>query len=141
LLTLFSDLHQERSLFTIIIGHVTLCLAPVFFSVGARLLRTPSRLAEAARDLGAGPFRAFWCVTLPSIRAAIGAGALLAAALSFGEAAVSVFLAGRDHTLPLEIWARARRGTISLELDAAATVMIGISVLLAIAFHLTAREG
>jgi len=67
-------------------------------------------------------------------------GALLAAALSFDEVVVSFFLAGRDNTLPLEIWSRLRRGTISPELNAAATLVIGISVVLVLAAQLVLRE-
>ena len=140
MLTLFTDVNYQRSLTTIIIGHITFCIVLVFNSVRARLVRVPPRLAEAARDLGAGPFRAFWHVTLPTIRTAVISGALLAAALSFDEVVVSFFLAGRDNTLPLEIWSRLRRGTISPELNAAATLVIGISVVLVLAAQLVLRE-
>ncbi|MGH2410965.1 MAG: ABC transporter permease [Chloroflexota bacterium] len=140
MLTLFTDLNYELSLTTIIIGHITFCIVLVFNSVRARLVRVPPQLAEAARDLGAGPFRAFWHVTFPSIRTAVISGALLAATLSFDEVVVSFFLAGRDNTLPLEIWSRLRRGTISPELNAAATLVIGISVVLVLAAQLVLRE-
>ena len=79
-------------------------------------------------------------VTLPSIRTAVISSTLLAATLSFDEVVVSFFLAGRDHTLPLEIWSRLRRGTISPELNAATTLVIGISVVLVLAAQLVVRE-
>jgi len=112
----------------------------VFNNVRARLIRVPPQLAEAARDLGAGPWRTFWFVTLPSIRTAVIAGALLAFTLSFDEVVVSFFLAGRENTLPLEIWSRLRRGTISPELNAVATLLIGISTVLVLISQLLVRD-
>jgi spermidine/putrescine transport system permease protein len=140
ILTLFTDINYNLSLNTIIVGHVTFCIVLVFNNVRARLVRMPPQLAEAARDLGAGPWRTFWYVTLPSIRTAVIAGALLAFTLSFDEVVVSFFLAGRENTLPLEIWSRLRRGTISPELNAAAAFLIGVSVVLVLASQLVVRE-
>ena len=55
-------------------------------------------------------------------------GALLAFTLSFDEVIVTIFLTGRDNTLPLEIWARLRTD-ITPEIAAAATlVLLGSSV-------------
>ena len=140
ILTLFTDINYSLSLATVIAGHVTFCIVLIFNSVRARLARVPPQLSEAARDLGAGPFRTFWHVTLPTIRTAVLSGTLLAFTLSFDEVVVSFFLAGRDNTLPLEIWSRLRRGTISPEIKAAATLVIAVSVALVLGSQLLARE-
>ena len=140
MLTLFTDLNYDLSLTTIIAGHITFCIVLVFNSVRARLTRVPPHLAEAARDLGAGPLRTFWFITLPSIRTAVISGTLLAFTLSFDEVVVSFFLAGRQNTLPLEIWSRLRRSTITPELNAAATLLIAVSVVLVLAARLLTRE-
>jgi spermidine/putrescine transport system permease protein len=140
MLTLFTDLNYNLSLTTIIAGHVTFCIVLVFNSVRARLARVPAQMAEAARDLGAGPFRTFWHVTLPSIRTAVISGTLLAFTLSFDEVVVSFFLAGRENTLPLEIWSRLRRSTITPEINAAATLLIAVSVVLVGAARFLVRE-
>jgi spermidine/putrescine transport system permease protein len=140
MLTLFTDINYNLSLNTIIVGHVTFCIVLVFNSVRARLARVPAQLSEAARDLGAGPFRTFWYVTLPSIRTAVISGTLLAFTLSFDEVVVSFFLAGRDNTLPLEIWSRLRRGTISPELNAVATLVIAVTVVLVFIAQAVVRE-
>ena len=76
MLTLFTDINYNLSLNTVIIGHTTFCIVLVFNSVRARLLRVPPQLAEAARDLGAGAWQAFWHITLPSIRTAVISGTL-----------------------------------------------------------------
>lgn len=140
ILTFFTDINYNLSLNTIAVGHATFCIVLVFNNVRARLLRVPPQLAEAARDLGAGPWRTFWLVTLPSIRTAVLAGALLAFTLSLDEVVVSFFLAGRENTLPLVIWSRLRRETVSPELNAVATLLIVISTILALASQVLVRD-
>ena len=62
---------------TVIIGHTTFCIVLVFNNVLARLRRLSPSIEEASRDLGASGFQTFRYVTLPSIRTALVAGALL----------------------------------------------------------------
>jgi spermidine/putrescine transport system permease protein len=95
--------------------------------VVARLSQLPRNLDEASADLGASPWRTFWRITFPLTLPAILAGAILAFTLSFDEVVVSLFLKGRDNTLPLLIWGRLRLG-LSPEINAAATVIIGVSL-------------
>ncbi len=94
----------DLSLFTVIVGHATFCIVVVFNNAVARLRRTGSSLEEASRDLGAGTWRTFASVTLPSLRSALVAGALLAFALSFDEIIVTTFTAGDQQTLPIWIF-------------------------------------
>jgi putative spermidine/putrescine transport system permease protein len=88
---------------TIAIGHATFCIVVVYNNVLARLRRTSRNLEEASADLGAHPLQTFWYVTLPAIRTALMAGALLAFALSFDEIIVTTFTAGGGKTT-LPIW-------------------------------------
>jgi putative spermidine/putrescine transport system permease protein len=92
------------SLFTIIVGHATFCVVTVYNNVLARLRRTSSSIEEASMDLGADTLQTFRYVTLPVIRTALLAGALLAFALSFEEVIVTTFTAGTDQTLPIWIF-------------------------------------
>ena len=94
----------DLSLFTVIVGHATFCIVVVFNNAVARLRRTGTSLEEASRDLGAGTWRTFVSVTLPSLRSALVAGALLAFALSFDEIIVTTFTAGDQQTLPIWIF-------------------------------------
>lgn len=116
------------SLVTVTIGHATFCIVLVFNNVLARLRRTTRSLEEASMDLGADGWQTFWRVTLPSIRGAIIAGALLAFTLSFDEIIVTFFLIGAQNTLPLWILSHIRQGLNFPEIDAVAVVVIGISV-------------
>jgi putative spermidine/putrescine transport system permease protein len=99
----------QFGLLTIVIGHATFCIVVVFNNVVARLRRTPTSLVEASMDLGADGWQTFRYVTLPSIRNAVIAGALLAFALSFDEIVVTNFLAGSELTIPKFIFNNLRQ--------------------------------
>ncbi len=96
-------------LFTIFVGHSVFCIVVIYNNVIARLRRTPTSLMEASMDLGADGWQTFRYVTLPAIRTALVAGALLAFALSFDEIVVTNFLAGSEITLPKFIYNNLRQ--------------------------------
>jgi spermidine/putrescine transport system permease protein len=129
LLSYFTLIHWDLSNWTIIIAHATFCVTLVMNNVVSRLSQLPRYLDEASADLGASPLQTFRRITLPLILPAVIAGALLAFTLSFDEIVVTLFLKGRDNTLPLVIWGRLRRG-LSPEVNAAATVIIAVSFVL-----------
>jgi iron(III) transport system permease protein len=64
----------------------------VFLAVRGALLGLDPSLEEAARGLGYGPWRAFFSMTLPQLRPAIGAGALLAALYAISDFSVVTLL-------------------------------------------------
>src|SRR5205807_1540465 len=71
----------------------------------ARLRRASGSIEEASADLGADPWQTFYHVTLPTMRSALVAGALLAFALSFDEIIVTLFTIGAgEQTLPIWIF-------------------------------------
>ena len=127
MLSFFTLIGLELSNWTLIIGHATFCITLVMNNVVARLSQLPRHLDEASADLGATPLQTFWRITFPLTLPAILAGAILAFTLSFDEIIVSLFLKGRENTLPLLIWGRLRLG-LSPEINAAATVIIGVSL-------------
>ena len=96
-------------LFTVIVGHATFCIVVVYNNVLARLRRSSRSIEEASMDLGADTWQTFRYVTLPVLRTALLAGALLAFALSFDEVIVTTFTAGPDPTLPIWILANLSR--------------------------------
>jgi spermidine/putrescine transport system permease protein len=127
MLSFFASINLPLGLLTVMIGHATFGFPVVFSTVAARIARLPRSLEEAAADLGAAPWEAFWQVVFPSIRSALIAGALLAFTLSFDEIIVTIFLTGQDNTLPMEIWARLRFG-MTPEINATVTLILLASV-------------
>ena len=81
----------DLGLLTIVIAHATFCIVVVYNNAVARLRRMSSSFEEASADLGATPWQTFRMVTLPNMRTALVAGALLAFALSFDEIIVTTF--------------------------------------------------
>ncbi len=120
----FAALGVDLSFWTIVVGHATFCVVIVYNNVLARLRRLPKSLAEASADLGARPFATFRRITLPMTASAIGAGALLAFALSFDEVIVTTFTAGAQNTLPLWIFGAIRLGQKLPEVNVVVFVVI-----------------
>jgi len=99
------------------------------------------RLLEAARTLGAGPFRAFATVALPSARGGLASGVALAWGRALGEFGATLLFAGSlqgvTRTAPLEIFsAFSEPGgfTSALALSAvlilvSAAILLGVKLL------------
>jgi putative spermidine/putrescine transport system permease protein len=98
-----APLGVQLGLFTVIVGHATFCIVVIYNNVIARLRRTARSFEEASQDLGASGLQTLRLVTLPALRSALVAGALLAFALSFDEVIVTTFTAGEQATLPIWI--------------------------------------
>ena len=131
------------SLITVIIGHATFCVVVVYNNVVARLRRTSGSFEEASADLGADTWQTFRWVTFPSLRSAIGAGALLAFALSFDEIIVTIFTIGAgEETVPYWIFRNLFRPNQLPIVDAVAVILILISIVpVYLAHRLSSDEG
>jgi putative spermidine/putrescine transport system permease protein len=125
----------DLSLFTIIVGHATFCIVVIYNNVVARLRRTSQSYEEASMDLGAGPVRTFLLVTLPQLRSALIAGALLAFALSFDEVIVTTFTAGDKQTLPIWILSNLSRPRNLPVVNVVGVVVILLSAIPVYAAH------
>ena len=114
---------------TLIIAHTAFCIPYIFMMVRARLEGMDQSIEDAARDLGAGPFRLFWDITLPMILPAVLSGMLLAFAMSFDDVIISLFVTGpRVNTLPVKIYTKLKTG-VTPEINALATIMLAVIVL------------
>jgi spermidine/putrescine transport system permease protein len=140
MLAYFSDLNWDLSLQTVVLGHVVFGLPVAFGTIYSRLRQFPDSLAEAAADLGAAPIQVFADVIWPYIRSAVISAALLAFTLSFDEVVVTIFLTGRDNTLPMEIWGRLRT-RITPEIAAVATLVLLASGVIVLASQWIANRG
>jgi ABC-type spermidine/putrescine transport system permease subunit II len=107
---MFKVLAVKPSWFTVTVAHVLWAL-PFAFTVCLVSLAVvrPSMIA-AARDLGAGAWRAFRDVTLPLVRTGIVSAAVFSFLLSFNEYSRAYFLVGRTNTLPLYMFGAMNSG-------------------------------
>ncbi|MEU1052567.1 ABC transporter permease [Streptomyces sp. NPDC005876] len=128
LLTLFLNMGAQLGFWTILIAHIMFCLSFVVTAVKARVMSMDPRLEQAAQDLYAGPLQTFLRVTLPIAAPGIGAGALLAFALSFDDFIITNFTAGSTVTFPMFVWGSAQRGT-PVQINVIGTAMFAVAVL------------
>ncbi len=104
-LLFFTRLGVVASLPGLVLAHTVVTTPYVVRTVVASLAGLDPALEEAARNLGAGPLRAFRRVTLPLIAPGLLAGALFAFIISFDELVLTLFVAGpRLATLPIRIF-------------------------------------
>lgn len=130
LLIFFTTVSLELGFATVIIAHTTFCFPFVMVAVQARLQGLDPALEEAAMDLGATPFQAFWQVIVPSLRPAIIAGGLMAFTLSLDELIVTFFTSSAaSATLPLVVFGMAKVG-LNPMLNALSALFIVVTVAL-----------
>ncbi|OYW95475.1 MAG: putrescine ABC transporter permease PotI [Caulobacterales bacterium 32-67-6] len=136
LLLLFVAVGVARGFWTVIIAHTTLTLCYATVVVQARLVSFDEALEEAARDLGAPPWKAFALVTLPNIAPAVAAAWMLAFTLSLDDLVIASFTSGPGATtLPIRIYSAVRLG-VSPEINAISTLLIGLVATGVIAVYL-----
>ena len=108
----FVLLGLPRSLWLVALAHGTALTSTVLTTVYARLLRSDPSIEEASMDLGMNRLQTFWKVTLPGLRTAVIAAALLTFTLSFDEIPVTIFITGDGgNTLPMVLWSTLRRAS------------------------------
>jgi spermidine/putrescine transport system permease protein len=145
LLLFFSVIHQSTGILglgmpAMIIGHVTFQIPFVAVVVRARCAMLDKSWNEAARDLGATAWQAFWHVTVPMLRPGIFAGAMLAFTLSLDDFVVSFFTGGAGSTtLPVLIYSSVKRG-ISPEINALSTLLIVAAVIATVGVTLVQKS-
>lgn len=140
LLALFLVLGAQLGFFTLLIAHITFCLPFVVVTVYSRLNGFDVKMLEAAKDLGASEWTILKQIILPLAKPAVAAGWLLSFTLSLDDVIISSFVTGPTYEiLPLKIYSMVKVG-ISPEVNALATVMLIVSLILVVASQLLARE-
>ncbi|MCG6324345.1 spermidine/putrescine ABC transporter permease PotC [Vibrio alginolyticus] len=140
LLALFLVLGAQLGFFTLLIAHITFCLPFVVVTVYSRLNGFDVKMLEAAKDLGASEWVILKQIILPLAKPAVAAGWLLSFTLSLDDVIISSFVTGPTYEiLPLKIYSMVKVG-ISPEVNALATVMLIVSLVLVVFSQLLARE-
>ena len=140
-LAFFSLLGLPFGMTTLIISHTAFSIPYVYLQVKARLAGMDRSFEEAARDLGAGPVRVFFDITLPLIVPGILSGVLLSFAMSFDDVIISVFVTGVNvNTLPILIYTQLKTG-VTPKINALCTLMFLATLLLVFLSSLLGRLG
>ena len=115
---------------TIIIAHTAFNISFVAIIVRARMASLSITMEEAASDLYANEWKAFWRVTFPQLIPGILGGALFAFTLSLDDYVITNFVSGPGSTtLPVRIVGMTRRN-ITPEINALSTMMLIAAMIL-----------
>ena len=131
---------MDHSVFFILLAHVFFNYTVIFRIVGGFWSRLDPSLAEAARVLGASSIRVFFRVTLPLLKPAILASALLVFVFCFSSFGVILILGGpRLSTIEVEIYRQAVH-LFNLPMAAALSLIQILFILLLMGFYTTLQR-
>lgn len=139
LLALFLDLGWPTGYVTIVLAHIAFQISFIAMTVRARVRGFDWTLEDASMDLGAGPTRTFFRVTLPLIVPGIVAAAMLSFALSLDDFIITYFVSGSMVTYPLYVDA-AVKAAVPPQINVLATTILVISLIVVAAATLYRRK-
>ncbi|PSJ56814.1 ABC transporter permease [Kumtagia ephedrae] len=96
------------SLFTVVLGHILICIPYSVSVLTAAFEGFDASLEEASADLGETAWGTFRRVTLPMVAPAIISSLLVSFTISLDDFIIAFFLGGTDATLPIYIWGQLR---------------------------------
>ena len=141
LLQFFAAYNVPRNMGTLILAHALITMPYTIRLISVSLATFDRNLELAARNLGAGPIRTFWRITMPLIRPGMLAGCIFAFIVSFDEISVTIFLSGATSmTLPVRIYNYIDQSYDPF-VTAVSSILILIVVVLAIAIERTVGIG
>ena len=122
-------LHLLYTNVSMLVGMTYVYLPFMVLPLYANLVKLDWRLLEAAYDLGATPWRAFWLVTVPLSKAGIIAGFMLVFIPSVGEFVIPSLLGGPENLMiGRVVWDEMFAANNWPRAAALAVVMIGLIV-------------
>ncbi len=124
---------------SMLVGMTYVYLPFMVLPLYANLVKMDFRLLEAAYDLGASPFKAFWLVTVPLSKAGIIAGFMLVFIPCVGEFVIPSLLGGPENLMiGRVVWDEMFASNNWPRASALAVAMIGLIIVpLAIYYHYT----
>jgi spermidine/putrescine transport system permease protein len=128
------------SLFTVIIGHVLICIPYSMSVLISSFEGFDKSLEEAALDLGETPLSTFFRVTLPIVMPGVISSLLVTFTISLDEFIIAFFLSSTEPTLPVYIWGLLRFPARLPSVLALGTILLVVSVLLVGAAELIKRR-
>jgi len=129
----------QRSIMTVVIGHIVISVPYTILVLVPRLEQIDISLEEAAYDLGASRLRTFRSIVLPLILPAVVSAFLIAFTLSFDEYAVASFVVGTDVTFPIYLYGALRFPSRLPQVIAVAVVVMIVSLIVVVAAEIGRR--
>ncbi|MFN4155844.1 MAG: ABC transporter permease [Paracoccaceae bacterium] len=124
----------------LILAHTAFCIPFAYLPIRARLEGMDLTLETAAADLYARPWPTFRHVTLPLLWPGVLAGFMLAFVVSLDDVIITEFVkSGGQDTLPTYMLGQLRR-SMTPEVNAAAAMLLLLSVTLVVAFYIVSRR-
>jgi putrescine transport system permease protein len=115
---------------SMLVGMTYVYLPFMVLPLYATLVKMDLRLLEAAYDLGATPWKAFWLVTVPLSRAGIVAGSMLVFIPAVGEFVIPSLLGGPENLMiGRVVWDEMFTSNNWPRASALAVVMIGLIII------------
>ena len=140
LMLLFMGLGLRLGYASILLAHIVFNVPYVILCIMPQLMALDKSFYEAALDLGASPFKAFWSVVLPELRPSIFAGFLLAFTMSADDFIITHFTKGAGvDTLTTAIYAELKIG-IHPEMYALSTLVFFFVLIFVLLFAINRRN-
>jgi len=135
-------LHMLYTNTSMLIGMTYVYLPFMVLPLYANLVKMDFRLLEAAYDLGATPFKAFWLVTVPLSKSGIVAGFMLVFIPCVGEFVIPSLLGGPENLMiGRVVWDEMFTANNWPRSTALAVIMIAVIVVpLALYYHFSANK-
>ena len=140
LMLLFLTFRAKFGFTTILLSHITFNIPYVILSVMPRLKQLNPSVYEAALDLGASPWKAFFKVVFPDILPGVSSGFLMAFTMSLDDFIITHFTKGPGvDTLSTKIYTEVRKG-IKPEMYALSTLIFVTVLILLILVNKAPRQ-
>ncbi len=135
-LMIFTFFNVKLGVTSVVITHAVFCTPLVVIILLPRLEQIETAQIKAALDLGGTSFDIVKKILIPNIESAVILSFFTSIFYSFDDFGITFFVTGNGFvTLPIEIYAQARRG-INLELNALSTIMFLIILIVVIGYSI-----
>ena len=125
---------------TVLLSHITFCIPYVILSVMPKFKQLTGNTYEAALDLGATPWQAFYKVIIPEIRPGIMSGFLLSFTMSVDDFVITHFTRGAGiNTISTLIYSQVKVG-IRPTLFALSTIIFIVVLIVLVASNMAGNS-
>jgi spermidine/putrescine transport system permease protein len=140
LMAIFSQMHVQLGLVTLIIGHTLLGLGFSVPIIHPRYSELQESIIEASYDLGASKWQTFYKIILPYLYPSLLSAGLIVFIFSLDDFLISFFCTGpSSQTLSLYIFAQIRSG-VSPTINALSMGMLLVSTILVLLYSWISKK-